>query len=126
MGNDSVIGFFEIPPGNEPSHHLNAIGAMQHCAFTVTPERFQEIQDRLTKHNIAFLGPIEPLPGMSGIYFFDPNNIRLELECQTADGNLPHVVKALRQRKQQAAQELETLPGADPAWIKKYTEAMSD
>src|SRR5262245_58704872 len=40
MGNDSLLGFFEIPPGKEPPHHRDAIGAMQHCAFVVTVERF--------------------------------------------------------------------------------------
>ena len=126
MGGDSVVAFFEMPPGREPPHHLNAIGAMQHCAFTVTPERFQDIQDRLTKHHVPFLGPIEPFPGLSGIYFFDPNNIRLELECQMADGPAPQVIKALRQRKQQAEQELKTLPGVDREWIERYTVAIDD
>ena len=37
MGNDSLIAFFEIPKGKEPKGNRNAIGAMQHCAFVVTP-----------------------------------------------------------------------------------------
>ena len=126
MGNDSVVGFFEMPPGNEPPHHLNAIGALQHCAFTVTPAQFQEIQVRLKNHNVPFLGPIEPLPGMFGIYFFDPNNVRLELECQVADGDAPDVIKAIRQHKREAKSELKTLPGVSPEWIEKYTQAMLD
>ena len=126
MGNDSVIGFFEIPAGKEPPHHLNAIGAMQHCAFTVDPEQFREIQIRLERRGIPFLGPIEPLPGIFGIYFFDPNNIRLEFECQIADGKTPNVIKAIRQHKHEATPELETLPGVSPEWIKRYTKAMLD
>src|ERR1700733_7622687 len=58
MGNDSTVGFFEIPPGKEPNHKRDAIGAMQHCSFVATPERFRDIQERLKKHNVPFLGPI--------------------------------------------------------------------
>jgi len=41
MGNDSLLAFFEIPKGKEPPGNRNAIGAMQHCAFVVTAERFR-------------------------------------------------------------------------------------
>src|SRR5207248_2144455 len=47
MGNDSLLAFFEIPKGKEPAGKRNAIGAMQHCAFTVTAARFQEVTARL-------------------------------------------------------------------------------
>ena len=40
MGNDSLLAFFEIPKGKEPAGNRSAIGAMQHCAFVVTAERF--------------------------------------------------------------------------------------
>src|ERR1700685_1995330 len=44
MGNDSLLAVFEIPPGQEPEAKRNAIGAMQHCAFVVTAERFAEYE----------------------------------------------------------------------------------
>ena len=47
MGNDSLLAFFEIPKGKEPAGNRNAIGAMQHCAFVVTTERFRELEARL-------------------------------------------------------------------------------
>src|SRR6266567_1247738 len=47
MGNDSLLAFFEIPRGAEPKVKRDAIGAMQHCAFTVTASRFREIEARL-------------------------------------------------------------------------------
>jgi catechol 2,3-dioxygenase-like lactoylglutathione lyase family enzyme len=126
MGNDSLLGFFEIPAGKEPQHHLNAIGAMQHCAFVVTPERLYDIQERLTRHKVPFLGPIPNMPGSIGIYFFDPNNIRLEMDCQIEDGNEPEVIATLLQTKRQAHTELATLPGVNAEWLRKYTLAMPD
>src|SRR5258706_1034910 len=49
MGNDSLIAFFEIPKGREPAHNRNAIGAMQHCSFVVTPTLFKTLESRLEK-----------------------------------------------------------------------------
>src|SRR5207248_11668656 len=56
MGNDSLLAFFEIPKGAESPHNRNAIGGMQHCAFVVTPERFEEIQRRLKQAGVETLG----------------------------------------------------------------------
>ena len=126
MGNDSLLGFFEIPAGKEPAHHRDAIGAMQHCAFVVTPERFRDIQARLERHNVPFIGPIAQMPGIVGLYFFDPNDIRLEVDCQVEEGGAPEIVGMFLQTKQQAAGELASLPGVDAAWLAKYTAAMPD
>jgi len=124
MGNDSLLGFFEIPRGKEPQHQRNAIGAMQHCAFVTTPERFRDIQERLKKHNVPFTGPIAQMPGIVGIYFFDNNDIRLEIDCQLGDGDNQEVIGMFTQSKREAASELATLPGADAAWVQKYMSAM--
>jgi len=48
MGNDSLLAFFEIPKGKQLASNRNAIGAMQHCAFVVTPERFREVEAHAT------------------------------------------------------------------------------
>jgi catechol 2,3-dioxygenase-like lactoylglutathione lyase family enzyme len=56
MGNDSLLAFFEIPKGEEPAGNRNAIGAMQHCAFVVTAERFREVEARLRSRDINILG----------------------------------------------------------------------
>jgi catechol 2,3-dioxygenase-like lactoylglutathione lyase family enzyme len=53
MGNDSLLAFFEIPKGKEPAGNRNAIGAMQHCAFVVTAERFREVEARLKSRGIG-------------------------------------------------------------------------
>ena len=76
MGNDSLLAFFEIPKGKEPAGNRNAIGGMQHCAFVVTAARFREVEVRLKGRGIDYIGPIPQLPGLLGIYFYDPNGIR--------------------------------------------------
>jgi len=126
MGNDSLLAFFEIPKGKEPKANRNAIGAMQHCAFVVTPERFAEIEARLRKHKISYNGPIPQLPGLDGIYFYDPNGFRLEFACQPEDADNPQVIARMSQTQAECAGELATLPGADAAWVKEMTSALPE
>ena len=119
MGNDSLLAFFEIPKGAEPCGNRNAIGAMQHCAFVVTPQRFKDIEERLKRAGLEYIGPIPQLPGLVGIYLIDPNGIRLEFACQPADGEAQAVVACVKQTQEEAAQELATLPGASEDWVAK-------
>jgi catechol 2,3-dioxygenase-like lactoylglutathione lyase family enzyme len=126
MGGDSLIAFFELPPGAEPRSNRNAIGGMQHVAFTVTPERFAEIQRRLDAAGVARTPPIEQLPGMLGVYFLDPNGIRLEMACQPADGQAPAVVRCVRQSKAQARSALAELAGGDAAWLERMLAGFAD
>jgi catechol 2,3-dioxygenase-like lactoylglutathione lyase family enzyme len=126
MGNDSLLAFFEIPKGAEPRGNRNAIGAMQHCAFVVTPERFQGIEQSLKKAGIEYIGPIPQLPGLVGIYFIDPNGIRMEFACQPADGERQKVVACVTQTKAEAAAELATLPGVTEEWIAKRVAALPE
>ena len=117
MGNDSLLAFFEIPKGKEPQANRNAIGGMQHCAFVVPPKRFAEIEERLKQRGIEYIGPIPQLPGLVGIYFIDPNGIRLEFACQPGDGEQQDVMKNSTQTKEELRRELETLPGASAEWL---------
>ena len=126
MGNDSTLAFFEIPPGKEPATNRNAIGSMQHCSFVVTPKRFRDIEERLKANNISYIGPIPQMPGLDGIYFMDPNGIRLEFACQAADGDDPHVIECCTQTKARALRELRTLPGIDEAWLNEMTANLPD
>jgi catechol 2,3-dioxygenase-like lactoylglutathione lyase family enzyme len=121
MGNDSLLAFFEIPKGAEPPHNRNAIGAMQHCAFVVTPERFKDLEQRLKKRGIEYIGPVLQLPELMGIYFMDPNGIRLEFACQPADGEDPAVLDCVRQTRDELSEELATLPGTSSEWIHRIT-----
>jgi catechol 2,3-dioxygenase-like lactoylglutathione lyase family enzyme len=126
MGNDSLLAFFEIPKGAEPRGNRNAIGAMQHCAFVVPPARLRDIEGRLTARGIDYIGPIEQLPGMIGLYFFDPNGIRLEFACQPEDGEAQAVIACVRQTRAEARAELAGLPGATEAWVERRLAALAD
>jgi catechol 2,3-dioxygenase-like lactoylglutathione lyase family enzyme len=124
MGNDSTLAFFEIPKGKEPQGNRNAIGSMQHCAFVVAPAAFRAIEERLKHHAVPYVGPLPQLPGLDGIYFFDPNGIRLEFACQREDDNTPEVIECLAQSKAEACHELRSLPGVDAAWLNEMTAAL--
>jgi len=124
MGNDSLLAFFEIPRGAEPKSKRDAIGGMQHLAFAVTPAQFAALQERLRKAGAAADGPVEILPGLVSVYFFDPNGIRLEACCQPAAGESPAVIGSVLQTKGEAGKELSTLAGATPAWLKGATHGL--
>ena len=109
MGNDSLLAFFEIPRGAEPQSKRDAIGGMQHVAFAVTPKAFAAIQKRLRQAGVAFDGPLDILPGLVSIYFFDPNGIRLEACCQPKAKEKPKVIHSVAQKRADARRELETI-----------------
>src|SRR3546814_19358271 len=76
MGNDSLLAFFEIPRDAEPPCNRNAIGAMQHCSFVVTAKWYELLEQRLKEKGVPYVGPLPQLPGLTGIYFLDPNGTR--------------------------------------------------
>jgi len=124
MGNDSLLAFFEIPRGAEPRAKRDAIGGMQHVAFAVTPASFSALQERLQSASVPFDGPIDILPGLVSIYFYDPNGIRLEACCQPEAQAAPRVVDSVLQTKTEATKELSTVPDADPAWLTRATREL--
>ena len=71
-----------------------------------------------------YIGPIPQLLGLLGIYFYDPNGIRLKFACQPEDGEMPAVIPCITQTKAEARAELESLPGATPEWIEKRLTAL--
>jgi catechol 2,3-dioxygenase-like lactoylglutathione lyase family enzyme len=119
MGHDSLLAFFEMPRGAEPRAKRDGIGGMQHVAFAVTPKDFHSLQIRLRESNIAFDGPIDVLPGLVSIYFLDPNGIRLEACCEPAKAEAPGVVASVRQKREEAAKELQSI---DPHWARSTLE----
>ena len=126
MGNDSLVAFFEIPKDAEPKSNRNAVGGMQHVAFVVSPERFDDIERRLNERDIPNSGRIPQLPGLLGIYFYDPNGIRLEFACQPDDGADQHVLDLIMQTKGVAREELETLDGVTAEWLDRMTANLPD
>lgn len=125
MGNDSLLAFFEIPKGKEPEGNRNAIAAMQHVSFAITEARFEAIREKLEGLGIEYLGPMEVLPGVYSMYFFDPNNIRLELSCQPADGAAPKVVRGCTQAADALREELLTLTD-DRVWIERRVAELGE
>ncbi len=121
MGNDSLLAFFEIPEHEKKQSDRDDIGGMQHLAFTVTVDRFVEIQSRLTEHGVEYDGPVDILPGLRSIYFLDPNGIRLEACCQPEAGEAPGVIGSVIQNSATARCELDTLD-TDDAWVVEMTE----
>jgi catechol 2,3-dioxygenase-like lactoylglutathione lyase family enzyme len=82
MGGDSLLAFFEYPK-TAPKVDRDALGAMQHVSFACGPKRHREILERLKAHGTEIAGgPLVSIPpAIVSFYFFDPNNIRLEVVC---------------------------------------------
>ena len=125
MGNDSLLAFFEMPKGEKQVGDRDAIAAMQHVSFSMLPDAFEALQLRLKERDIDTIGPLEVLPGVFSVYFFDPNGIRLEASCQPADGKMPRIATAATQTKSQARAELATLTDDDD-WFNKRVAALPD
>lgn len=126
MGGDSTLAYFEIPKGAKPPADRDAIGGMQHVAFSVTARKFEAIQQRLAARGIPFDGPIPVMPGMFSIYFYDPvNGTRLEACCQPGQGDRQDVVRACGQTRAAALAELRTLHD-DPGWLASAAAAFPE
>jgi catechol 2,3-dioxygenase-like lactoylglutathione lyase family enzyme len=126
MGRDGLLAFFEIPKGAKPRGDRNALGAMQHVSFAVSPKTQARIIKRLEANGVPYDGPMEVLPGVFSIYLFDPNDIRLEFSCQPSNGeDEPLIVPQVTQTKAEASHELRTLNG-DKAWLDWATSGLKD
>ncbi len=126
MGRDALLAFFEMPKGAKGTGDRDAIAAMQHVAFAVSPATAEAIQARLAATGVAVQGPVESLPGVWSAYFFDPNGIRLEIAWQPADGEgEPGIVPGLTQSKSVALEELRTLT-SDRDWLDWAVSALPD
>jgi catechol 2,3-dioxygenase-like lactoylglutathione lyase family enzyme len=126
MGGDSLLAFFEIPPGAKPPADRDAIGGMQHVSFVVKPKTaFDELLRRLDQRGIAYRGPLKMAsgPGYS-VYFFDPNGIRLEASCDTTRDE-PTVITDATQHKTRILEELRTLCD-DRGWLERVTAHLPD
>jgi catechol 2,3-dioxygenase-like lactoylglutathione lyase family enzyme len=121
MGRDGLLAFFEMPKGAKQRGDRNALGAMQHVSFAVSPQTQADIRARLDAYQVKYDGPLEVLPGVFSIYVFDPNDIRLEFSCQPSDGEgEPSVIPQVTQTKEEAMAELKTLTD-DKDWLKRAT-----
>lgn len=126
MGRDGLLAFFEMPKGAKERGDRNALGAMQHVSFAVSPDSQKRIRERLEAAKVTYDGPMEILPGIFSIYVIDPNGVRLEFSCQPVTGeDEPMIVPQVTQTKSEALAELRTLT-SDKSWLTKATSALPD
>jgi catechol 2,3-dioxygenase-like lactoylglutathione lyase family enzyme len=119
IGNGDSLAFFWFPdappaePGRAAPSHLptqgsivSAHGSMNHIAFNVPAEKFDEYVDRLKAKGVAVsrvlnhdnseMGASEEITDdvfVRSVYFFDPDGICLEFACWTGDfgpGDVAH------------------------------------
>ena len=121
MGNDSFLAFFEYPKGLDRSDR-DLPGGMQHLAFHVPKDRFDELCGHVRACGVDLIGPVHLGGRFWSAYFFDPNGIRLELATSIADAGLS-VIESGRQTEAEARAELETL-FEDPADVEKWLGRM--
>ena len=126
MGGDSLLAFFEYPK-TAPTVDRDALGAMQHVSFACGPKRHAAILERLKANGIAITaGPLVIIePAITSFYFFDPNDIRLEIVC---DGNGKEddldVIRSCRMTEAEMRAQLKGI-SSDAAWIDGMIAAMS-
>jgi catechol 2,3-dioxygenase-like lactoylglutathione lyase family enzyme len=119
-GGDTLVAFFEMPKGAKQQGDRDALAAMQHCSFTATQARFEQLCQRLKDAGVPVIGPIPVGAATWSIYFFDPNGIRLEFSWQEDDGDDVHVTERWTQTRSEALAELGSL-SSDPAWLEQVT-----
>jgi glyoxylase I family protein len=79
VGNRTMLGFFDFP-GHDHQPYLETIGAVQHLALSVSPERFAEIRAVLDGAGVDYLGPDRGVE--NSMYIRDPNGVGVEFYCE--------------------------------------------
>jgi len=76
VGNSTLLGFFDFPGlGLEPG--VESIGAVQHVAISVEPERHARLRARLDSEGVPYAGPDRGIE--ESLYLKDPDGIQIEL-----------------------------------------------
>lgn len=126
MGGDSLLAFFEYPK-TAPKVDRDALGAMQHVSFACGPKRHREILERLKANGTEITGgPLVSIPpAIVSFYFFDPNNIRLEVVCdpRNADEEDLQVIRSCRMDEAEMRAQLADI-GGEKAWIDDMVAAL--
>ena len=121
MGNDELLAFFEYPK-DVPRANRDHLGGMQHLAFHLPRDRFDEMVEHVKSCDVNVIGPVSLGARFWSAYFFDNNGIRLELATSLAPAEIG-VVGSARQTEAEARAELETLLD-DPAEIERWLAVM--
>lgn len=123
MGNDSLLAFFELPKDAKDQVDRDAVAAMQHVSFSLSPSQMDLLVQRLDAAGVERNGPFEAAPGVYSCYFYDPHGIRLEVSYQAADGEDQQIVSGFRQTRAQMLKELSTVTD-DQEWLDWATSAL--
>lgn len=75
IGNRNLLGFFDFPGHDHPAF-TETIGAVQHMALSVSPERFAAIRAKLDAAGVTYVGPDRGVE--DSLYIRDPNGVGLE------------------------------------------------
>lgn len=90
MRTGECMAFFEVddmPPAKDDG----VPDWVRHIALSVASrEELDDWMTHLNEHGVDFIGPIDHEGIWQSIYFFDPNNIRLELTYQTTELDEQH------------------------------------
>ena len=73
IGNGNLLAFFDFP-GLDLGPYQEVLGGLHHVAISVTPERWQELRQRLDDAGVDYL-----IESEVSLYFRDPDGARLEL-----------------------------------------------
>src|SRR3954447_8678696 len=76
LGNRTLLGFFDFP-GLGLEEGRERIGAVQHIAIAVPPDKHAELQKVLDDNGIPYDGPARGIP--ESLYLRDPDGIGIEL-----------------------------------------------
>jgi catechol 2,3-dioxygenase-like lactoylglutathione lyase family enzyme len=127
MGGDSLLAFFEYPK-TAPKVDRDALGAMQHVSFACGPKRHREILERVKASGTPITGgPLVSIPpAIVSFYFFDPNNIRLEIVCDPRNDDEKNldVIRSCRMSEAELRAELAGISD-DQAWVDAMIASMS-
>ena len=76
LGNKTLLGFFDFPGlGLEPAQER--IGAVQHIAIGVPPDKHAMLRKKLDDEGVPYDGPQRGIP--ESLYLRDPDGIGIEL-----------------------------------------------
>ena len=83
---DQMVAFFEYPKEDDIQYvDRDHLGGMQHVAFHVRPEQFDDMCDHVKSCDIKVMGPMVIGKYTKAFYFFDNNGIRLEINTYRDD-----------------------------------------
>jgi glyoxylase I family protein len=76
LGNKTLLGFFDFP-GLGLEQGVESIGAVQHIAIAVPPDRHAELRKKLDEAGVPYDGPQRGIE--ESLYLRDPDGIGIEL-----------------------------------------------